>query len=659
DYEVLTLLGKGGFASVYRARCKKTRLGWQLKWNDKSSAPGGIIHSRLKHPSILELYTFFEDTNYVYLVLELCHNGELQRYLKRKAIILSEESACSIFHQVVQGLVYLHSHKILHRDLSLSNLLLSKDMQVVTDFGLATQLSSIEEKHLTMCGTPNYISPEVASRSSHGLEADVWGLGCMLYTLLVGKPPFDTDGVKSTLTKVVMANYEVPTGLSPAAKDLIDLLLKKNPKERIKLQNILDHPFMKLANTNKFLPQKTDSGMGTMSTGAHSRTKVSFQTETDVMPSHHSCPTDDDDNVSPILQLTEHFRNVKREVHRSTYRSKKETAKKRHNTGRPEATDNGGKLRNCSIEEKGYEHKHCSIGDTFVVIMYEIITYKPNNGRGCPVRDSPPVIPEAGADAIYSFESLPEKHKKKYMYASRFVSLVKAKTPKVTLYSDKAKCLLMENSPDPDFETLVFVFLIGGKISKSRDFGVKIINKSGQSTVIDKGMDSRSLPAAMKLLWNHFEQCYKHCCLVEQTLSQMSRSSDDGMSLFPIIVGRRPYANQSPAFVGKENVMRFERGNTPITKFDTCVLNSAIAASSVHVPCKNTSVKVNGIGVAEQLASGEIRVYYEDGSILTVNSTSGAVEFQKLYGKAKKYSQKDVLPDELKFKLTDIPKVSN
>ena len=79
----------------------------------------------------------------------------------------------------------------------------------IADFGLATQLSRPDEKHMTMCGTPNYISPEVATRSSHGLEADVWGLGCLLYTLLVGRPPFDTDAVKSTLTRVVMADYKV------------------------------------------------------------------------------------------------------------------------------------------------------------------------------------------------------------------------------------------------------------------------------------------------------------------------------------------------------------------------------------------------------------------------------------------------------------------
>ena len=65
------------------------------------------------------------------------------------------------------------------------------------------------ETHMTMCGTPNYISPEVATRSCHGLQVDVWGLGVMLYTLLVGKPPFDTSAVKSTLTKVVMSDYKV------------------------------------------------------------------------------------------------------------------------------------------------------------------------------------------------------------------------------------------------------------------------------------------------------------------------------------------------------------------------------------------------------------------------------------------------------------------
>lgn len=91
------------------------------------------IHYRLKHPAILELYTFFEDQNYVYLVLELCHNGELQQYLKKmKNHHLSEGEASNIMRQIVEGVQYLHSHNIVHRDMSLSNLLLTKDMQIVS-----------------------------------------------------------------------------------------------------------------------------------------------------------------------------------------------------------------------------------------------------------------------------------------------------------------------------------------------------------------------------------------------------------------------------------------------------------------------------------------------------------------------------------------------
>lgn len=101
-----------------------------------------------------------------------------------------------------------------------------------------------------MCGTPNFISPEVASRGSHGLEADVWGLGCLLYTLLVGTPPFDTQAVRSTLTRVVMASYELPTHLSREAKDLINALLQKNPKDRLRLEQILEHPFIKRNNVS-------------------------------------------------------------------------------------------------------------------------------------------------------------------------------------------------------------------------------------------------------------------------------------------------------------------------------------------------------------------------------------------------------------------------
>ncbi|XP_042356593.1 serine/threonine-protein kinase PLK4 isoform X2 [Plectropomus leopardus] len=292
DFKVLTLLGKGSFACVYRAKSVKTGLEVAIKTIDKKAMhKAGMvqrvtneveIQCRLKHPSILELYNYFEDSNYVYLVLEMCHNGEMSRYLKERKMAFSEDEARHFMHQIVKGMLYLHTHGILHRDLTLSNLLLTSNMNIkIADFGLATQLKLPNEKHFTMCGTPNYISPEVATRSAHGLESDVWSLGCMFYAFLMGRPPFDTDTVKHTLSKVVLGDYEMPSHVSLEAQDLIHQLLQRDPAQRPSLSAVLDHPFMtqSLLSRTKELglgdEGSIDSGIATISTACTSATSAS------------------------------------------------------------------------------------------------------------------------------------------------------------------------------------------------------------------------------------------------------------------------------------------------------------------------------------------------------------------------------------------------
>lgn len=185
-------------------------------------------------------------------------------------------------HQIITGMLYLHSHGILHRDLTLSNLLLTRNMNIkIADFGLATQLKMPHEKHYTLCGTPNYISPEIATRSAHGLESDIWSLGCMFYTLLIGRPPFDTDTVKNTLNKVVLADYEMPTFLSREAKDLIHQLLRRNPADRLSLSSVLDHPFMSRNSSTKnkdlgTVEDSIDSGHATISTAITASSSTSI-----------------------------------------------------------------------------------------------------------------------------------------------------------------------------------------------------------------------------------------------------------------------------------------------------------------------------------------------------------------------------------------------
>lgn len=185
-------------------------------------------------------------------------------------------------HQIITGMLYLHSHGILHRDLTLSNLLLTRNMNIkIADFGLATQLKMPHEKHYTLCGTPNYISPEIATRSAHGLESDIWSLGCMFYTLLIGRPPFDTDTIKNTLNKVVLADYEMPTFLSREAKDLIHQLLRRNPADRLSLSSVLDHPFMSRNSSTKSkdlgtVEDSIDSGHATISTAITASSSTSM-----------------------------------------------------------------------------------------------------------------------------------------------------------------------------------------------------------------------------------------------------------------------------------------------------------------------------------------------------------------------------------------------
>jgi polo-like kinase 4 len=226
------------------------------------------IQSRLKHPSILEMYNYFEDETYIYFILEMCHNGEVYRYLKTSGRKLMENEVCHIFKQVVQGVLYLHSHNIVHRDLSLANVLLTDTLDAkISDFGLATQLHVPEEKHYTMCGTPNFIAPEVASRGPHGLESDVWSLGCMLYALFTGRPPFDKEGegVRTTLNRVVKGEYSMPKHISSEAQDLIFRLLQKDPKHRIKLEEIMAHPFLRSSSHSSSLTLSHVAKNGLMS----------------------------------------------------------------------------------------------------------------------------------------------------------------------------------------------------------------------------------------------------------------------------------------------------------------------------------------------------------------------------------------------------------
>ena len=489
------------------------------------------IHFRLKHKSILEMYTFFEDYDYIYLVLELAHCGALHRYFVDKQKALDELEAAAIFEQVVSGLQYLHSHNIMHRDLSMSNLLLttseSGGMQVkIADFGLATQLNqNSQNKHTTLCGTPNYISPEVASRSSHGLPTDIWGLGCLLYTLLIGHPPFDTNGIKSTLTQVVMGNYTIPDHISAEARDLIQRMLCKDPNKRIQLNDVVTHRF--LMNINR---HTLDSGINSIgrSSGLRTDFKPPSQVVEHVVGSAsmllNSLSINHQQIPSNHLQMPIEQGSIPKMIEvppLSTIRLQPTRHKTKHvilsimNEPQGEVVLEFIKYKPKYGEERVFDV--CRISNDGL----RIVLYQANGGKGVSVQEHPPDLPSNGTNDMFSYENLPEKYWKKYMYAHRFVQMVRAKTPKVTFYSELAKCQLMENLED--FEMCLYK---GGKVTRngsSSNFNLQI--EANMSAMVQE----------VNII-QHAEKCYKHCTNIEETMSLMN----DGFPCFPIIIGRRP-----------------------------------------------------------------------------------------------------------------------
>ena len=249
------LLGKGGFAKCYELICKDNNKIFAAKMLPRNNITTERqrqkliteikIHKSLHHPQIVAFEHVFEDKSNVYMLLELCQNQTLNELFERRKTLTEIEVQCYMI-QLIKALQYLHSHRVIHRDLKLGNLFLNDKMQLkVGDFGLATKLDFEGERKKTICGTPNYIAPEVLYGTGHSYEVDIWSLGVIIYTLLIGKPPFETRDVKTTYNKIKKADFSFPKNckVSLEAKNLIKKILILDPKKRPSLNEILSDDF--------------------------------------------------------------------------------------------------------------------------------------------------------------------------------------------------------------------------------------------------------------------------------------------------------------------------------------------------------------------------------------------------------------------------------
>lgn len=129
--------------------------------------------------------------------------------LHKRRKILTEPETRFYMKQIVHGVCYLHGNNIIHRDLKLGNLFLADNLIVkIGDFGLAAKIEYDGERKKTLCGTPNYIAPEILTKKGHSFEVDIWSIGCIMYTLLLGRPPFETSTLKETYSRIKKCDYK-------------------------------------------------------------------------------------------------------------------------------------------------------------------------------------------------------------------------------------------------------------------------------------------------------------------------------------------------------------------------------------------------------------------------------------------------------------------
>lgn len=128
-------------------------------------------------------------------MLEYCRNYTLKDLVKRRKRLTEHETRMYV-SQVVKALIYIHAQGIIHRDLKLGNILINDQMEAkICDFGLSTRIKAEGEVKKTICGTPNYIAPEILEENGHSYEVDIWSIGVIMFTLLFGKPPFEDNTV--------------------------------------------------------------------------------------------------------------------------------------------------------------------------------------------------------------------------------------------------------------------------------------------------------------------------------------------------------------------------------------------------------------------------------------------------------------------------------
>ncbi|XP_053672052.1 aurora kinase C-like [Anopheles nili] len=256
NFDIGRPLGRGKFGNVYLAREKETKFVIALKVLFKKQVHAqGIEHqvrreieiqSHLRHPNILRMYGYFHDETRIYLILEYAPGGTLFKKQQEQPGKRFPEKRCAIYvYSLVSALIYLHERNVIHRDIKPENLLLGHDGELkIADFGWSVHEPT--SSRTTLCGTVDYLSPEMVQGQPHTKTVDLWSLGVLAYELLCGKAPFLANTYEETYRKIMKVQYTVPPEITKAAAHLISRLLVRDPANRMPLENVAVHPWIQL-----------------------------------------------------------------------------------------------------------------------------------------------------------------------------------------------------------------------------------------------------------------------------------------------------------------------------------------------------------------------------------------------------------------------------
>jgi serine/threonine protein kinase len=248
DYKIHHLIGQGTFAKVYEVERVDNKTRYAVKVIPKILMKETQIEmdliSHFDHPSLLKFHEVLSDNKYEYLITELLPNGTLLHYLNQHSAF-TERDGRILFKNILDGLCYLHEMiGVAHLDLKLENIMIDSNSHArIIDFGLARPFSAF--RNITLkCGSHPYCSPEMLSGQIVTPETDIWSLGVILYTMIVGHFPFCATDESLLTSKILFDEIPFPTTVSAELRHLIQRMLDKDSTKRITLSNISSHPWL-------------------------------------------------------------------------------------------------------------------------------------------------------------------------------------------------------------------------------------------------------------------------------------------------------------------------------------------------------------------------------------------------------------------------------